>query len=302
MSEKFSIKVISSSCGVKTQTLRAWEARYGLFNPERSPGGQRLYSSLDLKKVLLIVKLQERGHSIGQLAEYSVDELESMLSTLDSSNTTNKAIPLRSISKKFLLLLTEFKLDLISDELSLLRCSLGAKEFIMNTVLPILREIGILVESNKLSVTQEHIVSTLIRDQLAQIQLPIWRDRRREAALATPEGNFHELPILMADILCKASKVPTRYLGASHPANCLGEALNALKCPNLILGAVSSDKWIYQKQINSFLLKLDRILEYPLKVFIGGGEKKEFPKFKMITEIITFSDFEGLLRWLDSSE
>ena len=37
--------------GVRPETLRAWERRYGLLAPERSTSGYRLYSSRDEERV-----------------------------------------------------------------------------------------------------------------------------------------------------------------------------------------------------------------------------------------------------------
>src|ERR1700745_162520 len=37
--------------GVSEHVLRAWERRYGLLRPERSPGGYRLYSAADERRV-----------------------------------------------------------------------------------------------------------------------------------------------------------------------------------------------------------------------------------------------------------
>jgi len=79
MKKKFSINVISKACGVKPHTIRTWEKRYQVFTPERSKGGQRLYSEVDLTKAKLIVSLIEQGHTISRLARNSVQDLRSLL-------------------------------------------------------------------------------------------------------------------------------------------------------------------------------------------------------------------------------
>lgn len=40
----FSIGAVARMLGVSAATIRTWESRYGLIVPERSTGGQRLYS------------------------------------------------------------------------------------------------------------------------------------------------------------------------------------------------------------------------------------------------------------------
>ena len=42
---------LSRRVGVSDHVLRAWETRYGLLTPERSPGGFRLYSDSDEHRI-----------------------------------------------------------------------------------------------------------------------------------------------------------------------------------------------------------------------------------------------------------
>jgi DNA-binding transcriptional MerR regulator len=46
-------------------TLRVWERRYGLTQPELTPSGQRLYSVDDVRLLALIEQLTDLGHAIG---------------------------------------------------------------------------------------------------------------------------------------------------------------------------------------------------------------------------------------------
>ena len=47
----FRIGELSRRSGVSPELLRAWERRYGLLQPTRSPGGLRLYSAHDVERV-----------------------------------------------------------------------------------------------------------------------------------------------------------------------------------------------------------------------------------------------------------
>ena len=133
---------------------------------------------------------------------------------------------------------------------------------------------------------------------MSQIYLPNLGTKDKEVALATPDGNLHELAIIFAELLCRASRVPTRYLGASHPAKCLAQALNALKTPYLVLGAMSSDHWDYKKKIVNYLQEIDNELEFKIKVVLGGGLAMKFPKYKNIQEVKILSSFEEFDKWL----
>ena len=294
MEKKFGIKAISNSCGILPHTLRVWEQRYQVFSPERGSNGQRLYSEQDLTKAKLLSRLLEHGHSISSLAEYKTEELHSMAKDLQERLSFSPS----TSTKKLIQEIANYKIDSVADELQHLRLSMGAKEFIFSVVLPIIREVGLLVAKGSYTVTQEHIISTILREQLTQIYLPNVGIKEREMALATPEGNLHELPIIIADILCRANRLSTRYLGAAHPAQCLGEAVNALKTPYLVLGVVSSDQWDLNKNIENYLKNVDQYLERKVTVILGGVKEMKLPNFQNIEEIIFLNSLEEFDQYL----
>ena len=194
--------------------------------------------------------------------------------------------------KKLLTHLSNFDLSLISSEMLRLRLSIGAKEFIFKVLIPIIHAVDKMYLDGKYSVTQEHIISTIIRYQLSQINLPDSENSNEGFIIATPEGNLHELPILIADILCQLNRISTFYLSAGHPAVCLSEAVNELKSKTIVLGVVSSDKWDYERNIIPFLKLMDKKLTHKLKVILGGGWDLNFPEFKHIEDILLVNGFE----------
>ncbi len=60
----FNLKAVVRQTGLKPDTLRAWERRYGLPQPERSGGGHRLYSSRDIETIKWLMARQQEGLSI----------------------------------------------------------------------------------------------------------------------------------------------------------------------------------------------------------------------------------------------
>lgn len=59
----YPIRVVSTKTEVNSSTLRAWERRYGLIKPERTPKGHRLYSDKSIEKIYRIKELLKDGHS-----------------------------------------------------------------------------------------------------------------------------------------------------------------------------------------------------------------------------------------------
>jgi DNA-binding transcriptional MerR regulator len=62
-------------------TLRVWERRYGLTQAVLSPGGQRLYSAADVRRLALLKQLTELGHAIGSLARLDMQQLKEVAAT-----------------------------------------------------------------------------------------------------------------------------------------------------------------------------------------------------------------------------
>src|ERR1700761_9533262 len=66
---RFPIRTVALLTGVKAITLRAWERRYGLIRPLRTPKGQRLYSHADVETIRKILTILDRGIQISRVSE-----------------------------------------------------------------------------------------------------------------------------------------------------------------------------------------------------------------------------------------
>ncbi|MAW06427.1 MAG: hypothetical protein CL918_07810 [Deltaproteobacteria bacterium] len=298
MENKFSINVMSTATGVMPHTIRTWEKRYQVFTPGRSEGGQRLYSETDLDKAKLIVALIDQGHTISSLAKYSLKNLRSLLGHNNREDSESEKVFTSVEIKKLLKHLGNFDIDLVASGMQHLRLSIGVKEFIFKIVLPVMHEIEKLALKGVYSISQEHIITTIVSDQLHQINLANEGPNCNRFALATPVGNLHDLPIMIAEIICHANRVPTNYLGASHPADCLGEAVNALKCKTIVMGVISSVQWNYEKDIVKYLQSIDKYLNNTVEIILGGGYKIDFPDFENIGNIKFISSFEDFDKML----
>ncbi|HZD10621.1 MAG TPA: MerR family transcriptional regulator [Candidatus Binatia bacterium] len=65
----FNLKAVVQETGIKPDTLRAWERRYGLPQPARSSGGHRLYSQHDIDTLKWLMERQEEGLSISRAVD-----------------------------------------------------------------------------------------------------------------------------------------------------------------------------------------------------------------------------------------
>ena len=78
-SRSYRIGDVARYVGVSTHALRAWERRYGTVEPQRTPGGSRLYDAAQIDRLKTLKDLTDYGHSIGEVARLSLAELKRLL-------------------------------------------------------------------------------------------------------------------------------------------------------------------------------------------------------------------------------
>lgn len=64
---------------IPVATLRVWERRYQVVGPAQAASGHRLYSSQDVRRLVLIKQLVNKGHGIGMLARMQTAQLQDLL-------------------------------------------------------------------------------------------------------------------------------------------------------------------------------------------------------------------------------
>lgn len=67
---RFTIRAASALTGINENTLRAWERRYGLVSPGRTPKGYRLYSDDDIERLRLIQRAMRDGVPVGRVRDH----------------------------------------------------------------------------------------------------------------------------------------------------------------------------------------------------------------------------------------
>ena len=63
------IREVARQTGVNAITLRAWERRYGLIVPQRTPKGHRLFSDEHVQRILTILTWLNRGVAVSQVKQ-----------------------------------------------------------------------------------------------------------------------------------------------------------------------------------------------------------------------------------------
>ena len=72
----FSIKDLENFSGIKAHTIRIWEKRYRILEPDRTDSNIRTYSESELKKILNVAYLNRNGFKISRIANLNDDQLK----------------------------------------------------------------------------------------------------------------------------------------------------------------------------------------------------------------------------------
>src|SRR5665811_400687 len=78
-SAQYLISTVSKRSGVKSDLVRAWERRNQALTPTRTAVGHRVYTDQDIARLKLLNQATSHGHSISQIAQFSLDDLKNLL-------------------------------------------------------------------------------------------------------------------------------------------------------------------------------------------------------------------------------
>src|SRR5471032_2735616 len=77
------IREVARQTGVNAVTLRAWERRYGLIVPQRTPKGHRLFSAEHVQRIHTILTWLNRGVPVSQVKSL-IDRSEASPDTVEN--------------------------------------------------------------------------------------------------------------------------------------------------------------------------------------------------------------------------
>lgn len=207
--DRWRIKEFAAAVGMQEVTLRAWERRYGLLRPERSPGGFRLYSRADERRVRSMQAHMARGIAAAQAAALAIAE-----STVE---ITAPAEPEALVAS--LLEATEAFDATRFDALLDAAFAAGRVAAIRNVVLPVLVEIGTRWARAAIGVGHEHFASHLIERRLLGLATGWESGRGPQALLACPSGERHTLGLVCFGLVLADRGWRISYLGADTPVD-----------------------------------------------------------------------------------
>lgn len=197
--------------GVTVELLRAWEKRYGLLQPARTPAGYRLYSDADEQRV----REMQQGLDAGLAA---AEAARAALAAAIPGGTVDvgaAASDLRAALERFDDAAAHLALDSLLSGFTF-------ETVARDVVLPLLRETGDRWHRGELTVAQEHFASSLLRARLLGLARGWDQGVGPRAVLACLPGERHELGLIVFGIALRAQGWRITYLGADTPIESIG--------------------------------------------------------------------------------
>lgn len=252
MIPSLNIAALTRRTGVPSDTIRKWEQRYGVLHPERTPGGQRRYSELDVARVEWLKQRIDDGYRIGEAAALlgAGDQVartrDELRAGIVAATVATDVVALGQLVDQALALST---LD----------------ESFLEVLTPALVEIGERWASGSVTVAQEHLASSTVGAALQKLLSDRRSDVHGTAVLACAPGERHEIGLMMLAVTLRSEGWQVAYLGADTPCGDALELAESLDASAVCFSAAS----------RANAQALERALErstHPrsLAVFVGG--------------------------------
>ena len=224
----YTIKEASARSGVGIPLLRAWERRYAVVAPNRTPSGYRLYDDTAIERLRAMRHLIASGWSTQQAAEHvrgTPDAEVTALVPAGMEAPASVAQPIEGSAAAALITrlvdaarrIDATELEAALDEaFSAARFEISADRVVM----PALRAIGDAWAREEISVAGEHAASHAVLRRLAMAYEAAGDpSAERPILVGLGPGSRHELGALAFAIAARRAGMPVLYLGPDLPAD-----------------------------------------------------------------------------------
>jgi methanogenic corrinoid protein MtbC1 len=225
---------LSKRVGVSPELLRAWESRYELMSPERTPGGLRLFSEEDEVRVRRMCAHVAAGVPASEAARLAKFEdagvggpdagrgFADVESLLDEATDSLDELEMQSA------------LDALFQRLSLPRA-------LQEVILPFFNRVGERWAASELSVAQEHFASNVIGARLRGLSRGWGGGVGPRVVLACPPGERHDLGLLCFGLILRERGWRITYFGADTPLEDIAIGLGTVLPTMVVLCATTPE-------------------------------------------------------------
>lgn len=220
----FNIKDLENLSGIKAHTIRIWEKRYNLLEPERTDTNIRHYSIESLQKLLNVTYLNSNGYKISKIAELTNDEIPAKVRELASRNKVD-----HHAINAFKMAMLNFDQVLFYHTYMNFIEKHSFRELFYEVFIPLLNEIGLLWQTNTITPAHEHFISIHIKQKILlnieNLQNLEPKPSTQTFVLYLPENEVHDIGLLFINYELRSRGYHTIFLGESVPINSLDDLL-----------------------------------------------------------------------------
>lgn len=224
------IKEFAGIVGVPEATLRAWERRYELLDPQRTPGGYRLYSRDDERRIRSMQAHMQRGIAPAEAA--ALARAESGAQIVAPADSPALVDALMDAAEA----LDATRFDVLLDA----AFAHGREAAIRDVILPALVEIGERWERADMTVGHEHFASHLIERRLLGLARSWEGGKGPLALLACPSGERHTMGLVCFGLVLAEHGWRIAYLGADTPIDQIAFVSDAFEPRAVVLCALDA--------------------------------------------------------------
>lgn len=255
----YPLRAAARITGLSPDLLRAWESRYEVVKPLRTPGGTRRYRAADLERLRLVKAAVDTGGRISVVARLDPAELLRRFAVLDNAPQAALEPILSALDR----LDAEEAQRLLALQLS----AMGPVTFAREFALPLAHEIGERWVNKRMGIASEHLAMGILRSMLGSALTPTAASRLGPTIVfATPTGEPHELGLQSAALTALGAGANPIYLGAELPVKDLVGAVADVGAAVLALSLVTLPK----SQAAQAVATIRSDLPEQIRLWIGG--------------------------------
>jgi DNA-binding transcriptional MerR regulator/methylmalonyl-CoA mutase cobalamin-binding subunit len=262
------LRAVMRRTGLSADVIRAWERRYRAVEPQRSAGGQRLYSERDVVRLSLLARATAQGHSIGEIARLDGAALESLLRADGARHSGDGEDLVAAAVSDALGAAAALDSGALEAVLKRAALSLGVDRFVDDVVGRFLAEVGNRWHEGAMSPAHEHVASDTMRRVLAWVweAYDVEPDAPR-MVVATPSGEMHELGAMTAAAAAVSEGWRVVYLGANLPARDISNAAAQVGAHVIALSVVYANGDSVSREVS----EVARSVPDGVEVVVGGS-------------------------------
>jgi MerR family transcriptional regulator, light-induced transcriptional regulator len=289
--KKYSIRDIEQLTGIKAHTIRMWEKRYNILEPDRTETNIRKYSDQELKRILNISILNSCGLKISRIACLSDTDLAQKVVELQKETSSEEVF-----IERLVISMVEMDEHLFEDVLDEAIEKRGFEDAMLKVVYPFLQKIGVLWQTGSINPAQEHFISHLIRQKLmvASDGLKTRKPTRSTFILFLPVNELHEIGLLFYNYVLRARGFKVVFLGQSVPFDDLEKVMKIRPAKYMLTFFVAPPS---DGSVQDYINKLHRTFP-KTTVFVTGFQLGLHPELQFPEGIVPIKSVDEVLSHL----